>query len=300
MSVTKAILGFPEYLPVAQQLATELQLPCLETKIHRFPDQESNITLPDTLPEELILCRSLYQPNDKLIELMFIARTVRDKGVKRLTLVTPYLCYMRQDMAFHPGEVISQQIIGRFLAELFDVVITVDPHLHRINNLSDAIPGIPAISLTATQPLGAFLAQQDKDFFLLGPDEESAQWVAAIADANANKSTYDYAIAHKTRHSDKKVTVSLPEINVIGRDVVLVDDMVSTGHTMIETAQQLQTMQVNSISCLVTHPLFRDDALPAMQQSGITAIWSSDAIPHPTNCIKLAPMLADAVNKLTD
>lgn len=291
MTQATAILGFPEYQIPAQQLAEALGLPYLGTEIHQFPDQESKVILPENLPDHLILCRSLHIPNSKLIELLFVANAARQQGVQQLTLVAPYLCYMRQDKAFQSGEIVSQKIIGEFLAQLFDCIITVDPHLHRISSLGQAIPGSQAISLTATQALGAFLTEQKKDYFLIGPDEESEQWVAAIAASG----DYDYAIASKIRHSDRDVRVSLPDINVTKRDVVLVDDMVSTGYTMIEAAKQLVSRGTNSISCLVTHPLFTEDAVQAMQQNGITNIWSSNSILHPTNRVFLTPLLTDAI-----
>ncbi len=108
--------------------------------LHHFPDGESLIRLPPSLPEHVIVCRSLNQPNDKLIELLLCATTARELGAKRLTLVAPYLSYMRQDIANQPGEAVSQRIVGKLLAELFDDVLTVDPHLHRISSLD---PGDP-------------------------------------------------------------------------------------------------------------------------------------------------------------
>ncbi|MDH5179635.1 MAG: ribose-phosphate diphosphokinase [Gammaproteobacteria bacterium] len=290
------VLGFADYREPAQRYAAALGLAYREVDIHHFPDQESRIILPQPLPTHLILCRSMFRPNDKLVELMLIVRSARRQGVRRISLIAPYLCYMRQDKAFHPGEVVSQTVIGGFLAELFDAVITVDPHLHRITNLDEAIPGIQAVSLHATAALGKFLVEQANDFFLIGPDEESEQWVAAIAEQGG----YEFAIAHKTRFSDTEVRVVLPELQLSGRDVVLVDDMVSTGHTMIETAQQLPAQGVNSVSALITHPLFTDNALHAMQQSGINRIWSSDSIPHATNCVMLADLLASASQTLPE
>ena len=126
------LLGFSDYESQGRRLADALGMPFALVAIHRFPDGESKVTLPSPLPERVVLCRSLDAPNDKLIELMLCAETARAMGAKRVALVAPYLCYMRQDIAFHPGEAVSQKIVGKFLAGLFDAVITVDPHLHRI------------------------------------------------------------------------------------------------------------------------------------------------------------------------
>ncbi len=187
------ILTFPEYKEPSQRLAKRLQVDCQVIELHHFPDGESLVRLPTDLNRHVIICRSLNQPNDKLIELLFTARTARQFGVERLTLVTPYLCYMRQDIANRPGEAVSQRIIGQLLADLFDDVITVDPHLHRINRLSQAIPLKNAIALKATDEIAGFLRKQLQSAILLGSDEESEQWVGRIAE----KTGFDYAVAKK-------------------------------------------------------------------------------------------------------
>ncbi|MDP1971007.1 MAG: ribose-phosphate diphosphokinase [Methylobacter sp.] len=219
------ILAFPDYLSQAQRLAARLDVPLAEVVLHHFPDGESLIRLPPSLPEHVIVCRSLNQPNDKLIELLLCATTARELGAKRLTLVTPYLSYMRQDIANQPGEAVSQRIVGKLLAELFDDVLTVDPHLHRISSLTQAIPIKNAISLTAADEIGVFLKRQFKHALLLGPDSESKQWVAAIAENIG----FDYAIAQKNRLGDKQVEMTLPDGDFCSKSVIIIDDMASTG-----------------------------------------------------------------------
>lgn len=162
------VLGFPEYLPQAQRLAVALNVQLQEVYLHQFPDGESLLRLPVDLPEHIVICRSLNQPNDKLIELLLCAKTARQQGVKRITLVAPYLCYMRQDIANQTGEAVSQRIIGKMLADIFDDVITVDPHLHRISRLNQAIPIDNAMSLTATEEIAEFLQQKFTHAVLLG------------------------------------------------------------------------------------------------------------------------------------
>ena len=282
------ILGFDDYQAQGEALARELNRPFVLVEVHRFPDGESKVTLPADLPDAVILCRSLNRPNDKLIELLLAAQTARQAGVKHLTLVAPYLCYMRQDIAFHPGEAVSQQIIGQFLAGLFERVITVDPHLHRIERLEQAIPGRDAIALASAGVMGEFLSQQTRQALLLGPDEESEQWVRAIAEPAG----LPWAVARKERLGDREVRIQLPELDYQEYEVVLVDDMISTGRTLINVAEQLQSQGARRIHCLVTHALFSDDVSSALQQAGIQNIWSSDSIPHPSNAVFLAKLLA--------
>jgi ribose-phosphate pyrophosphokinase len=281
------VLGFADYRAQGEALARELGFPFALIEVHRFPDGESKVTLPEKLPAEVIICRSLDHPNDKLIELLLSANAARQQGVKTLSLVAPYLCYMRQDIAFHPGEVVSQQIIGRFLASLFERVVTVDPHLHRIDHLSQALPGIAAISLHSAALMGEFLARHTTHPLLVGPDGESEQWVRAIAEPAG----LDYAIATKERLGDRQVTIKLPAHNYQRHEVILVDDMISTGRTLINVARQLKQQGAGTIHCLVTHALFADEVTQALRAAGIDRIWSCDSIAHPSNAIALAPLL---------
>lgn len=287
------ILGFAESAHQAQALAAELGLAHASVDLHRFPDGESRLILPQTADRHVWLYRSLDYPNDKLVELLLTARGLRGAGVERLSLIAPYLCYMRQDMAFHAGEVVSQRVIGAFLAELFDDVISVDPHLHRISELAQAIPARHAVSLSAAELFGRYLANE-KDALLLGPDEESAQWVSAIA----RVSGLDYAVASKLRSGDKAVTIQLPAVAVAGRRIILVDDVASTGHTLAAITRQLLAAGAIEVSALVTHALFAGDALEVLRQAGVSRIGSSDSIPHAVNVVRLAPLLARAVREM--
>lgn len=105
MSITAAesrplILGFPDSQALTQDVAQATGLPHACVEVRRFPDGESYVRLPETLPAHVILVRSLADANNRLLELLFAAKTARANGVKRLSLIAPYLCYMRQDSLF--------------------------------------------------------------------------------------------------------------------------------------------------------------------------------------------------------
>lgn len=291
---TTALLTFPEYREEGERLAGTLNLPCGKVEIHRFPDLESRVCLPQTDAEHLLLCRSLHAPNNKLIELILVAETARQMGAKRITLVAPYLCYMRQDIAFHPGESVSQKIIGKLLAHYLDDVITVDPHLHRISRLEEAIPTRQAIALSATPAFSEFLARQQTDAILIGPDEESEQWVKHIAEPAG----LEYGIALKRRKGDREVEISLPALEFAGRNIILVDDVASTGKTLAVAAEELYRAGAARVDALVTHALFTEGAESCIRNAGIRQLWSTDSIPHSSNEVQLAPLLASAIRNL--
>ncbi len=288
------ILAFQDSLPQAKQLSEQLSVPCKTILLHSFPDGESKITLPVELADHVVLFRTLNQPNEKLIELLLVARELRRRSVKWLTLVAPYLCYMRQDKEFEPGELVSQKLLGGMLSEQFDDLITVDPHLHRIKRLEEAIPVKNAISLTATGLFGDYLLKEGNNPFLLGPDEESKQWVEEIA-VNAG---LEYGVAKKERYGDRDVSIHLPEVSVSGRHVVLIDDVASTAKTLMGAVDKLKAAGVGEVSVLVSHALFAGDSEQALRDLGVSKIASSDSIPHATNSVQLAPIIAEAVRRL--
>ena len=296
ISENAIVIGFPEYSTQAKAFALAAGLPYTTIKLHRFPDAESKLLLPEKLPKHVILYCSLDRPNDKLIELILAASGARTLGAQSLSLVAPYLCYMRQDKAFQAGEVISQKVIGKLLADYFDTVITVDAHLHRIHSLSEAIPTKHAINITATNPIAHFIQQHVDRPYLMGPDGESQQWVEDIA----THFKMDYGVALKERYGDREVRVSVPEGNYKGRNIVLVDDIASTGKTLTGAAKALNQYHPASISVLVTHAFFVDDAITQLEEVGIENIWSCDSIVHKTNTVKLSNILAEHFKLVLD
>ena len=294
LSMTAAIYTFPSYQAQGKQLANSLDLPCFDIKVHHFPDKESLVTLPPQKNEHVIFYLSLDYPNNKLIELLLAAKTARQQGVKRLSLVAPYLCYMRQDKSFHSEEAISQQIIGQWLSELFDDLITVDPHLHRVHSLDKVIPNTNNIILTATPLLGEFVKSLKKEVLLMGPDEESMQWVKQVAAVSSTS----YSVATKIRHSDTHVSIQLPNMNFKNQHIILVDDVLSSGNTVAQTAIQLYTAGATQVDVLVTHALFSKTAMDTLKKARIKNIYSSDSITHKTNCISLNNLLAKNIKNI--
>jgi ribose-phosphate pyrophosphokinase len=285
------LLAFDDEWETAQRLAQACGRAAARVERHRFPDGELMVRLPAPLPEHVAVFRSLAEPNDKLVELLLAAQTARELGARHLTLVAPYLGYMRQDVAFRAGEAVSQRIVGRFLAGLFDRVITVDPHLHRIRNLREAVPIDGAIALTAAPLIGAFLHESCAGAIVVGPDEESAQWVGAAASAAG----LPWAVAHKVRNGDRDVQITLPGHSVAGRHVVLMDDVASTGTTLLRAAQGLRAAGAAAVDAVVTHGLFVGDAVGMLHRAGVGRIWSTDTVAHPTNAISVLPLLAAAL-----
>ena len=288
------LLCFDDELAAAQRIAQAADIELMVIERHRFPDGELKLRLPERLNGPVVVLRSLDHPNEKLLELLLAGHTARQLGATHLTLIAPYLAYMRQDKAFHPGEAVSQGIIGRFLASLFDAVITVDPHLHRVATLEQAVPVAHAVVLSGAPLLSDLIARHHDAPLLLGPDEESAQWVAQAACRHG----FDHAVCHKVRSGDRQVAIALPDVALSGRTVVLLDDVASTGRTLAQTARLVLQAGAAHVDVAVTHALFAGDAMQVILEAGVRHIWSTDCVAHGTNAVAMAPLLAQALQAL--
>jgi len=286
---------FPGYEQPGFALAKLLDCDGSAVALHTFPDGESRIRVGATNKTALVYF-SLDRPNDKLVNLIFTAQALRDMGAKRVVLICPYLCYMRQDKAFHSGEAVSQHVIGALLSQFFDRIITVDPHLHRVSSLGDIFPTIEADSLSATGPIAEAIEGETAfdDALLVGPDSESEQWLAAVSE----RTGLDYTIATKKRSGDRDVVVTLANARrAHGRLAIIVDDIVSSGTTIRRCASLLLEAGARRVEVIAVHALCSDDDQNLMTVSGISRLRSSNSVLHATNSIDLAPLLAEALKR---
>lgn len=279
----------------ASRLGARLGIAVGEIAVHRFPDGEIRVT---TAPAgtTTIIYGALDDPNDKLIALMFAADALRRNGARRLVLVAPYLCYMRQDKAFHVGEAVSQAVIGRLLGGAFDRLITVNAHLHRTSSLRDVFSGREVENLSAVPAIAATLNAHgvDRTTVLLGPDEESEPLVRELAAQLGLRST----IAGKTRRGDQSVQIALQEPALFdGSPVLLVDDILSSGGTLMACAEATRAAGASVIDAVVVHALCSPDVLGALARSGIRSVRSTTSVPHSTNTIRLDEILAAALRR---
>lgn len=288
------LLAFDAADPLARAFADALGVPLAGIERHRFPDGEVRLRLPPSLPAAVALLRSLHPANDTLVELLIAAPAARALGARTVALACPYLAYMRQDIAFSPGEAVSQRHVAALLAGAADALVTVDPHLHRIASLDEIMPGVRTRAVSAAPLLGELATRHAPGALLLGPDEEARRWVAEAG----RRHRLDHAVCRKRRLGDREVQIELPARDFAGRAVVLVDDVASTGRTLVETAAACFAAGAASVDVAVTHALFVDDAIAALRAAGIRHVWSTDSVAHPTSAVSVAPLLAAALRSL--
>lgn len=288
-----ALQSLPTGAADATRLAKLLGVPTQTIDVHRFPDGELRVTVGPAAPT-VILYAPLDAPNDKLIALLFAAEALRRGGARRLVLVAPYLCYMRQDAAFNPGEAISQKVIGPLLARSFDRIVTVDAHLHRTHDIGAVFPGSEAEDLSAMPAVAAALSGVDKTTVVAGPDEESLPWVSDLA----GRLGLSHAVARKTRAGDRSVSIAFADPAVFkGRPALLVDDIVSSGGTLVACAQALRAAGATKIDAVITHALFPPALMQDFARAGIGSVRSTSSVPHPSNAIALDDVLAAALRR---
>lgn len=290
--MSQLVCAMPGNDAMARSLAGHLNAEIARCDIRRFPDGESFVRIDSGVRgRDVVVVCTLDRPDDKFLPVAFLAATARDLGAASVGLVSPYLAYMRQDRRFHPGEGVTSAYFARMLGGQFDWLTTMDPHLHRRTSLSE-IYAIPATVAHAGPAIGDWILANVTTPVIVGPDSESEQWVAAVAErANA-----PYFVLKKNRLGDHDVQVSTPAVDRWkGRTPVLVDDIVSTAKTMIAAATKFQEGGFEDIVAVGVHALFAGTAYDDLKSSGLTRIVTCNTVPHPSNGIDIAGRLAAAV-----
>ncbi|HEY5666794.1 MAG TPA: ribose-phosphate pyrophosphokinase [Gammaproteobacteria bacterium] len=293
--MTKLVVSMPGSGLLADRLAAGLCAEHAEPRTRRFPDGESYVRLDtDCENKDLIVVGSLDRPDEKFLQLIFLCDLLRELGAARVVLCAPYLAYMRQDKRFRAGEAVTSQSFARILCRAVDGLVTVDPHLHRYRNLGD-LYNVPTRVGHAAGLIADWIKTEVRRPLLVGPDSESEQWVADVA----ARAGVPHIVLEKTRRGDRDVEVSVPEVER-WRDhrPVLVDDIISTAGTMIETVRHLGAAGLSAPMCVGVHGVFADDAHGELLGAGVQGIVTTNTIAHETNGIDVSGILIEALDDL--
>lgn len=289
------VLAMPGNEAMARSLALHLDAEFGQATQRRFPDEESYVRIETSISgREVILVCTLHRPDDKLLPLLFLAATAKEVGASRVGLVAPYLAYMRQDRQFQPGEGITSTYFAKIISSFVDWLVTVDPHLHRRGSLAE-IYSVPSKVVHAAPIISNWIRANVEAPVLVGPDSESAQWVAAVAEGAGAP----HLILEKVRRGDREVEITVPKIER-WRDQtpVLVDDIISTARTMIETVSHLRRAGLKPPVCLGVHAVFADQAYSDLLASGVARVVTCNTIPHASNGIDLIESLTEAAQAM--
>jgi ribose-phosphate pyrophosphokinase len=273
----------------AHRLGTRLDLEVIVPELRQFPDGELYVRMPrEKLDGTAAIVGNLS--NDNFLRVAFLAGTARDLGASAVGLVAPYLAYMRQDSVFNPGEGVTQRYFAKLVCSVVDWLVTVDPHLHRVHSL-DGLYAIPTTIARAAPAIAKWITSEVTQPVLVGPDAESEQWVSAVAASCGAP----FVILEKTRRGDRDVSVSAPDGPWNGHTPVVIDDIVSTGRTMLEATRMLRAAGSAAPMCVAIHAVFADSVQDDLVAAGARGIVTCNTIVHASNRICVADPIADAL-----
>lgn len=292
--MTRRLFALAAAEGLAESLCRDFGLAPGALSRRQFPDGETYLRLMTPVDrQDVILLCTLDRPDAKLLPLLFAAAAARAQGARSVGLVAPYLSYMRQDRAFHPGEAITSATFARLLSDGLDWLITLDPHLHRYPSL-ETIYSVPSFVASAAAPIAAWIRREVDNPVIIGPDEESRQWVARIAKLAGARST----VFKKTRRGDFDVSITADEaVAREGATPVIVDDIASSARTMIEAVQLLRGAGMPPPVCIAVHPIFAGDAYEKLLEAGPTRVVSTNAVPHPSNAIDISGEIGALIDR---
>lgn len=272
------------------RLSSATGVPIAQTELRTFPDQEVYVRIDsDVKGKDVVLVGSLDKPAEKFLMVAFLAATARDLGAARVGLVAPYLAFMRQDIRFHPGEGVTSQYFARLLSSAVDWLITVDPHLHRWPSL-DALYAIPTRVVRSAEAIAAWIREHVEQPVLVGPDAESHQWVAAVAEA----CRAPFTVLEKTRRGDRDVSVAGSLAALGAGTPVVIDDIISTGRTMLEATRQVRAAGAAPAICIGIHAVFADAVQQDLLAAGAARVITCNTITHSSNAICVSSAIARA------
>lgn len=277
--------------PLQTSLVEQLHAESGKFDTRQFLDGETYLRIiTPVASRQCIVVADLSQPNTKYLPLIFLLNTLRELGATNVGLLAPYLSYMRQDRRF-VGEAITSRIFAQDLSYHMDWLVTVEPHLHRYHTLAE-IYNMPS---TVVQGALAEWLETKKNVLLVGPDAESEQWVSDIA----KQSGHPFVIGTKQRFGDRDVEITLPNINAyISHTTVIIDDVISSGHTILECIKTLKTKGINHIQCVAVHGIFAEGVDTDLMSAGLECLVTTNTIPHHSNAIDISPLMIAPVTAL--
>jgi len=291
------VIGGSTCEALASRVATDLKANVGELEVRRFPDGEKYLrVLSDVKDQTVTVIQSLHHtPDELLVEYLLLVDALKDLGAKKVIAFIPYFAYARQDERFKPGEALSFKTVSKLIESVgTDEINTIDMHQHRVLNSSE-IFSIPSHNLSAMPLLADYVKKSGKleKPLVIGPDAEAEQWAKIAADHLGS----DYDVFEKKRLGDDHVEIRPRRASARGRDVLIVDDIISTGGTIVEAVKILQSQGARRIEVACTHPILSEGALTRIRETGLQDVIGTDTVPSPISHVTVAPLIADQVRK---
>jgi ribose-phosphate pyrophosphokinase len=286
-------------LPLAEAVARELGLPLSPSTTERFPDGELTVRLEDSVrgSEVFVLQPTSPPVNDHLIELLAFADACRHAAAERVVAIVPYFGYARSDRRAGRREPIMASLVADLVHTAgIRHLVTVDAHTAQL----EAFFRIPVDNLTAVPLLCEMLQHRlPEGVVVVAPD------LGAVARATevAARLGAPMALLHKQRLSGREVEIRQIVGEVRDRPCLIVDDMISTGSTIVKSVEALRDAgALSQVTVAATHAVFTSGALDRLRSSGVAEVWVTDSIPtspqRDVRVVSIAPLLAAALRRL--
>ncbi|MGD0690425.1 MAG: ribose-phosphate diphosphokinase [Candidatus Bathyarchaeia archaeon] len=291
------VIGGSSSETLASKVAQELNLKSGTLDVRRFPDGEKYLRVVDDVKNENVaVIQSIHHtPDELLFEYLLLVDTLKDLGASRVTAFIPYFAYARQDERFKPGEALSFRTVTKLMESVgTDEIYTIDMHQHRVLKSSEVFK-IPSHNLSAMPLLADYVKKtgEVQKPLVIGPDTEAEQWAKIAADRLGT----DYDVFEKKRLGDDHVEVRPRRSNAKGRDVLIVDDIISTGGTIVEASKILLSQGANKVAVACTHPILAPGALEKIQNARVVSVVGTDTVPSPISRVSVAPLIASEIKK---
>jgi ribose-phosphate pyrophosphokinase len=283
------IIPGPASKQLGEKIAELLNVKTISVTSRIFPDGESYVRLEGDLQnEEVVIVQTTSPPQDtKLLQAAFLTDAAKRNGAAKVTIVTPYLAYARQDKVFLQGEALSIETIGKMLkAAGTDRIVTVNVHQ---SNALKKFP-FPAQDISAIPLLAKYFKDNDFDkAFALAPDAGATNIAEEAGSVLGGE--YGHLEKHRNRHTGQ-VMIERQNLNVAGKTVIIFDDIISSGGTIVEAARTLKELKASKICVACVHPLLIEGAEKKILETGVEEIVGTDSVPSNVSKVSLAPLIA--------
>ena len=284
------IIGGMSSQVLAARIAAELDCKVVSCEFKRFPDSELYTRVLDNIKdEEVTIVQSIRTDSDLICLLQLIDAAEEARKTK---VVIPYLGYARQDKKFEPGEAISIRAIARSIcaAGVVDTIYVVNVHNRGVLKYFD----VNTKEQDASPLIGDYVQKKEiPHLVIIGPDGGATELTKTVAAPYG----FDYDVLEKTRISSEEVEIKPKELNVEGKNVVIVDDIISTGGTISEATAMLKSQGAHDVYVACVHGVFVQNAVPRMLHAGVKEIIATDTIESEFSKISISKMVAEECTK---
>ncbi len=285
------IIGGSASQKLAAKVAWNLEENLSPIETRKFPDGERYIRINGEVPKEVVVIQSTGYPQDEnLMELFLLLKNLKSLGVERTRVVIPYFGYGRQERRFKSGEAVSAVIVAELLeAAGASEIYSINLHEKNIKEFFN----IPVHEISAMPLIASYISQQMDDPMIIGPDKGALGFATDVS--RILKCECDYL--EKIRISPEKVETKPKNLDVAGRDVVIIDDIISTGGTIVSASKILRDLGANKVVVGCVHPVLVEDALLKIFAAGVDDVFATDTLKSDVSNISVAPLIAGYLKK---